>query len=39
MNDSESYELRPVDAMNNSGLRMIQAILGREPMALNVMNS
>ena len=39
MNDSKSYELRPVDSMNNSGLRMIQAILGREPIALNVLNS
>ena len=39
MNDSGSCEPRPLDAMNNLGLRMIQTILGHELMSLNVMNS
>ena len=38
MNNSGSYELRPLDAMNNVGIRMICMILGHEPMILNVMN-
>ena len=39
MNDLESYELRPLDAINNSGLWMIWLILGREPMVPNSMNN
>ena len=39
MNDSGSYEPRPLDVMKNLGLRMIQMIFGREPMSLNVMNN
>ena len=39
MNNSVSYELRPLDAMNNIGLRMTSMILGREPMILNSMNN
>ena len=39
MNNSGSYELRTLYAMNNIGLRMIQMILGHEPMILNVMNN
>ena len=39
MNDLGSYEPRPLDAMNNLGFEMIQTILGREPMSLNVMNN
>ena len=39
MNNSRSYELRSLDAMNNIRLRMIQMILGCEPMILNVMNN
>ena len=38
MNNSGSYELRPLDAMNNIGLSMIQMIFHHEPMILNVMN-
>ena len=38
MDNSRSYELRPLNAMNNIGLRMMQMILGCEPMILNVMN-
>ena len=39
MNNSGSSELRPLDSMNNIGLRIIQMILGHEPMILNVMNN
>ena len=39
MNNSVSYELRPLDAMNNIGLKMIYMILGHEPMILNAMNN
>ena len=39
MNNLESSKLRPLDAMNNIGLRMIQIILGGEPMILNVINN
>ena len=39
MNNLGSYELRPLDSMNNIGLRMIQIILGHEPMILNAMNN
>ena len=39
MNDSGSYEPRPLDAMNNLRLRMIRTILDRELMSLNIMNS
>ena len=39
MNNSGFYELRPLDAMNNIGLWMIQMIVGIEPMTLNVMNN
>ena len=35
MNNSGSYELRLLDAMNNIVLRIIQMILGHEPMILN----
>ena len=38
MNNLESYELKPLGAMNSLGLLMIWTILGREPKALNVMN-
>ena len=35
-----SYEqLKPSDAMNSSGLRIISMILGCEPMSPNVMNN
>ena len=37
MNDSKSHDLKPLNAMNNLGLRMIWMILGHEPMTLNVM--
>ena len=33
-NDSGSHELRPLDGMNNSGVRMIWMILGHETKAL-----
>ena len=39
MNDSGSCELKSLGDMNNLGLWMILTILGREPKALNVMNS
>ena len=39
MNDLRSYELKPLDAMNSSGLWITQMILTHEPMVLNVMNS
>ena len=39
MKDLESCELKPLDAINSSGLWMILMILGCEPMALNAMNS
>ena len=39
MNYSGSRDLRPLDAMNNSRLRMISMILIREPMDLNAMNN
>ena len=39
MNNSISQYLRPPDAMNSSGLRIISMILGREPMSLNAMNN
>ena len=39
MNNSGSYELRPLHDMNNIRLRMIKMILGREPMILNAMNN
>ena len=39
MNDLGSYELRSLDALNNSSLRMIWMIFGHEPMTLNVMNN
>ena len=39
MNDLRSCDLRLLDAMNNSSLRMIWTILGCEPMALNAKNS
>ena len=39
MNNSESCELRPLDAMNNLGIRMVWTIHGHEPMSLNVMNN
>ena len=38
INDSGSHDLKPLDAMNNSGLRMIIMILGPMPMTLNDMN-
>ena len=39
INDSKSYKLKPVDAMNSSRLTMIRMIHGHEPMSLNDMNS
>ena len=39
MNNLGSCKPRPLDAMNNLGLRMIRKILGCEPMSLNVMNN
>ena len=39
MNDLGSYDPRPLDVVNNLGLRMIRTILGCEPMSLNVMNN
>ena len=39
MNDSGSHDHKPLDAMNNSSLRMIQTILGCKPMTLDVKNS
>ena len=39
MNNSRRYELKPQDVMNNSWLRMILMIIGREPMALIAVNS
>ena len=39
MNKLRSYELRPLDSMNNIVLRMIRMILGHEPMILNAMNN
>ena len=39
INDAGSRDLRPLDSMNNLGLRIIWMILGCEPMALNVMKS
>ena len=39
MNSLGSYEMRPLDAMNNLGIRMIWMILSHEPMSLNVMNN
>ena len=39
MNDLISYDLRPLDGMNRSQLRIISMILGHEPMSPNVMNS
>ena len=38
-NNSRCYKLKPLDTMNNIGLRMIRMILGHEPMNLNAMNS
>ena len=37
INDSGYCEPRPLDAMNNLELRMIQTVLGRESMSLNIM--
>ena len=39
MNKSGSYELRPLDSMNNIGLKMIGMILYRELMILKAMNN
>ena len=39
MNDLVSHDLKPPDAMNSSGLRIISMILGREPMSPNAMNN
>ena len=39
MNDSGSYELRPLDVMNSLRLWMIWTILSCQPMALNAMNN
>ena len=38
MNDLRSDDPRPLDAMNDLGLRIIRTILACEPMSLNVMN-
>ena len=39
INDSESYELTPLDAMNKSGLRMILLVLDPKLMTLNAMKN
>ena len=39
MNDLGSCELRSLDALNNSRLRMVWMIFYHEPMTLNVMNN
>ena len=39
MKDSGSCEHRPLDAMNNLGLRVILMILGHKEKTLNVMNN
>ena len=39
MNHSVSYDLRPLDILNSSVLRIISIILGHEPMILNAMNT
>ena len=39
VNNLGSCELRPLDAMNNLGIRMISTILGHEPMNFNIMNN
>ena len=39
MNDSVSYDLRPLDAMNSLRLRIISMILGCEPMSPNSINN
>ena len=39
MNNSWSYELKPLDAMNDLGLWKIWMILGCEHQALNAMNT
>ena len=39
MNDSISHHLRPPDAMNSLGLRIISMILGCEPMSPNSINN
>ena len=39
MNDLGSHELTPLDAMNNSRLRITLMILSPKPMTLNAMNS
>ena len=39
MTNLVACELRPLDAMNNSRLRMIRTIHGDEPLILNAMNS
>ena len=39
MNDFRSYELRSLNVLNNSRLRMIWTIFGYEPMMLNIMNN
>ena len=39
MNDLGSCDIRPLDAMNNLGLRMICMILGHEPIAFDAMKS
>ena len=39
MNDSISHPLRPPDAMNSSGLRIISMILGHEIMSPNAINN
>ena len=39
MNNSGSYELRHLDAMNNIRLRVVRMILGHELMILNAMNN
>ena len=39
MNDSVSHNLRPPNAMNISGLRIISLILVHEPTSPNTMNN
>ena len=39
MNDSISYDLKPPNAMNSSGLRTILMVLGREPLSQNAIKN
>ena len=39
MNNLDSHKLRPLDAMNNLGLRVIWTVIGHEEKAPNVMTN